>query len=218
MTDRPILFSAPMVRALLDGRKTQTRRTLYSVRKADTNGELPPSRYFKEYLPPNLGLNQIATLGTAHLIQPGDRLWVKETWRTSKVLDHLKPTELDDNRIWYEADRDNCDQHGKTRVSLFMRRWMSRLTLLVTDVRIERLNDCTDEDALAEGVVEDTDGRGFMVPGIEHPNKDFPYLSRSTARGMYAALWDTINGSGEWLGNPWVVAISFEVQQRNIDV
>lgn len=226
MTDRPILFSAPMVRALLDGRKTQTRRPLYVVRNAKETGEMPPSRYFPDYPPPNLGLNQIATLGTAHLIQPGDRLWVKETWRTNYGLDFYdddlgrcpKPTDMDPatTAIEYLADGER-ELGGKTRVSLFMRRWMSRLTLVVTDVRIERLNDCTEEDALAEGVVEDDDGRGFMVPGVEHPNKDFPNLSRATAVGMYAALWDTINGSGEWLGNPWVVAISFDVEQRNID-
>lgn len=217
MTDRPILFSAPMVQALLDGRKTQTRRPLYVVRKMKETGELPPSRYFPDYPPPHLGLNQIATLGTAHLIQPGDRLWVKETWRTGAAADGLRPTELNtDCRIDYLATPDGLTQ-GKTRVSLFMRRWMSRLTLTVTDVRIERLNDCTEEDALAEGVVEDPDGRGFMVPGLEHPNKDFPWLSRATARGMYAALWDEINGSGEWLGNPWVVRICFDVERRNID-
>src|SRR3546814_19487329 len=83
MTDRPILFSAPMVRALLAGEKTQTRRALYTVRDIDEHREPAQRfRYLPDFPPPNLGLNQMATLGTAWKIQPGDRLWVKETWRT----------------------------------------------------------------------------------------------------------------------------------------
>lgn len=216
MTDRPILFSAPMVRALLDGRKTQTRRALYSVRDAKGTGELPSSRYFPDYPPPNLGLNQIATLGTAHLIAPGDRLWVKETWRTASAADGFKPTELNtDCRIDYLATPDGLT-HGKTRVSLFMRRWMSRITLTVTDVRIERLQDCSEADAIAEG--------------IEHcPDKGLPpsywrdYLVSETRIWFgdpvqsYRSLWNSINGAGAWEANPWVVAISFDVAQRNID-
>lgn len=225
MTDRPILFSAPMVRALLEGRKTQTRRPLYVVRNAKETGEMPPSRYFPDYPPPNLGLNQIATLGTAHLIQPGDRLWVKETWRTNYGLDFYdddlgrcpKPTDMDPETtaIEYLADGER-ELGGKTRVSLFMRRWMSRLTLTVTDVRIERLQDISREDAIAEG--------------IEHcPDKGLPpsywrdYLV-SEARiwfgdpvQSYRSLWNSINGAGAWEANPWVVAISFDVEQRNID-
>ena len=87
MTDRPILFSAPMVRALLAGSKTQTRRPLYRAHKIDDTRAGPQVRYFKDYLPPNLGLDYMATLGTAHLIEPGDRLWVKETWRTASAAD-----------------------------------------------------------------------------------------------------------------------------------
>ena len=198
MTDRPILFSAPMVRALLDGRKTQTRRALYSIRKIDENGDLPPSRYFKEYLPPNLGLNQIATLGTAHLIQPGDRLWVKETWQTLQGFDDLKPTAIKEGApIGYIAGG-GTTTGGKTRVSLFMRRWMSRLTLLVTDVRIERLQHISEADSVREGVT-------LIEESVECPIE------------AYRLLWNSINGAGAWEANPWVVAISFEVQKRNID-
>lgn len=206
MTDRPILFSAPMVRALLEGRKTQTRRPLYVVRNAKETGEMPPSRYFPDYPPPNLGLNQIATLGTAHLIAPGDRLWVKETWRTASAADWFKPTELNtDCRIDYLATPDGLT-HGKTRVSLFMRRWMSRLTLTVTDVRIERLQDCSEADAIAEGC----DAAPLVMRN--------DYLSPpETFKAGYRKLWDQINGAGAWEANPWVVAISFDVEQRNID-
>lgn len=215
MTDRPILFSAPMVRALLEGRKTQTRRPLYVVRNAKETGEMPPSRYFPDYPPPNLGLNQIATLGTAHLIQPGDRLWVKETWRTNYGLDFYdddlgrcpKPTDMDPETtaIEYLADSER-ELGGKTRVSLFMRRWMSRLTLTVTDVRVERLQDCSESDAIAEGC--------DAAPVVMRND----YLSPpETFKAGYRKLWDQINGAGAWEANPWVVAISFIVRRGNID-
>jgi len=215
VTDRPILFSAPMVRALLEGRKTQTRRPLYVVRNAKETGEMPPSRYFPDYPPPNLGLNQIATLGTAHLIQPGDRLWVKETWRTNYGLDFYdddlgrcpKPTDMDPETtaIEYLADSER-ELGGKTRVSLFMRRWMSRLTLTVTDVRVERLQDCSESDAIAEGC--------DAAPVVMRND----YLSPpETFKAGYRKLWDQINGAAAWEANPWVVAISFDVEQRNID-
>jgi len=220
VADKAILFSTPMVRALLEGRKTQTRRALNPQ-------PFPVGGPFYRPFPvadPNYWYS-VGRRGLVCNIQkvryaPGDRLWVKETWRASKVADELPPRALVGggySRVWYEADRDNCDQHGKVRVSIHMPRWASRITLTVTEVRIQRLNDCTEEDAIAEGCVWDDDKAGFWVPGVEHPMKGFPYLARATAREMYAALWDTINGSGEWLGNPWVVAVTFDVAPGNID-
>lgn len=156
MTDRPMLFSAPMVQALLDGRKTQTRRPLYRAHKIDDTREGPQVRYFPNYPPPNLGLNHMATLGTAHLLRPGDRIWVKETWRAGAGYDGARPSDIPPfARIWFEADgcNDNADAISKkARPSIFMPRWASRITLTVTDVRIERLNDCSEADAIAEGV------------------------------------------------------------------
>jgi hypothetical protein len=77
----------------------------------------------------------------------------------------------------------------------------------------------TKGDALAEGIVHDASAgyNRFHVPGIEHPNKKFPELSRTNAREMYAALWDRINGSGAWLENPWVWALIFKVHHQNVD-
>ena len=201
-----------MVRALIEGRKSQTRRPLYVVRNMKETGELPPSRYFPDYPPPHLGLNQIATLGTAHLIQPGDRLWVKETWRTMSGADGLKPTALNtDCRIEYLATPEGLAE-GKTRVSLFMRRWMSRLTLTVTDVRIERLQDISREDAIAEGIQRVGGGmlRWENWSGAEGQ-------SGSSPQAAYGLLWNSINGAGSWNANPWVVRICFAVEMRNID-
>jgi hypothetical protein len=123
-----------------------------------------------------------------------------------------------DYPVIYAADADWSTNKtvGRFRQGMHMPRWASRLTLTVTDVRVERLQAISEADALAEGVVQHRDGY-FEVPGVRHPNKDFGALARVTAREMYAALWDVINGSGAWLADPWIVATTFEVALRNID-
>ncbi len=117
--------------------------------------------------------------------------------------------------VFYRASAPH--EAGPWSPSIHMPRRLSRLTLTVTGVKLERLNDITEADALAEGVVWDADKQWFHVPGVAHPNKEFPVLSRVTAREMFAALWDVIHGSGAWLANPWIVAVSFETALRNID-
>ncbi len=245
MPDHPILFSAPMVRALLAGTKTQTRRLLsearvfatpeteaFTLRGDDLTRALQNASGFRhldgngwfwesdafEWQAPALRTGWMAHIGYA----PGDRLWVREAWRTQSFDDHWRPSELNaGNTLWrYEADGvrshpDPVSRFGKLRPGIHMPRWASRLTLIVTDVRVQRLQDISEEDARAEGVVPHPNG-GFWVPGVEHPNPDFPYLARPTAREMYAALWDVINGSGAWIANPWVRATTFEVHHRNI--
>lgn len=224
MTDRPILFSAPMVRALLDGRKTQTRRVLKPQHErpilecfwSDTGWA-----YALEGS--ENGCTCVPAKGPRFAF--GDRLWVKE--RCFIPPAHISERDMRDGAdtwptAYYAADDLEGGQEmverckWRHRVSIHMPRWASRLTLTVTDVRVERLQAISEADAIAEGVVADPE-KGFWVPGVEHPSKDFPWLSRSTARGMYAALWDAINGSGEWLADPWVVAVSFDVRKGNID-
>lgn len=213
-----------MVRVLLDGRKTQTRRILKGVpewcspdRKPGYSCLTPPGHIeFRGYYP---GDDQIEPgYGSKFVKLPalkGDRLWVKETWRTNYGLDFYdddlgrcpKPTDMDPETtaIEYLADGER-ELGGKTRVSLFMRRWMSRLTLTVTDVRVERLQDCSESDAIAEGC--------DAAPVVMRND----YLSPpETFKAGYRKLWDQINGAGSWEANPWVVAISFDVEQRNID-
>ena len=159
MKERPILFSAPMVRALLAGTKTVTRRLDERWARA----------------------------------QPGDRIWVKETWAADAAWDIYKPTNIPETATMvYLADnaivrpRANFAR-GKTRVSLFMRRWMSRLTMELTSVCVEPLQDITEEDARAEGVED----------GANDP------------RELYAALWDSINPKAPWASNPPVVRLAF---------
>ncbi len=228
MGDWPILFSAPMVQALLAGRKTQTRR-LFKPRGFEFyTHEVSGDRY-NEYRPYRDGTwdgsritggGPMGAFGWGEGLYsylpyaPGDQLWVKETWRAQKAHDDIKPSLIPPcSRVWHEADgRDNCDQHGKTRVSIFMPRWASRLTLTVTDVRVERLQDIVREDAIAEGVQRVGGGmlRWENWSGAEGQSSTSP-------QGAYALLWNSINGPGAWDANPWVVAVSFDVHRCNID-
>ena len=187
MADRPILFSGPMVRSLLDGRKTQTRRVL-KVRR---------------------GLHPPCADDTADVLLPlaayrvGDRLWVRETWENSiGSPDEVsyRATAVDDG--WRPEE---VGEH-KWRPSIFMPRWASRLTLTVTRVRVQRLQDISPADAIAEGIAPTAT---IHTIDCDTPNPCYDYRS----------LWDSLNakrGFG-WETNPWVVALTFTVARQNID-
>lgn len=197
MTDRPILFSAPMVRALIEGRKTQSRRVLKPQ--------------------PQSGADKVDAL---FRFCPGDHLWVRET---HAFVGSVDPGWLLYRASGYEAE---CERHGfdfpyppesqvRWRPSLYMPRSASRLTLAVTEVRVERLQAISEADARAEGVSADLSitaahnhwcdlGGGDLVTGWD-------------AREVYAGLWNHINGPGAWAENPWVAALTFTVHHRNID-
>jgi hypothetical protein len=213
--EKPILFSGPMVRAILEGRKTQTRRTVKVVsgRGGVSLVHLPGAPGIYEHLDyDGAGLvhfqpeRQAKPLRTPYG-QPGDRLWVRETWAPVDQLADRVERE-DPVCVGYRADysaisheSDNVHQLDVThwnwehssvrwRPSIFMPRWASRLTLEVTDVRVERLQDISEKDAKAEGV-------GFHVGG---PVKAFE------------TLWDSINGGRPWRcwdDNPWVWVVGF---------
>lgn len=208
MTDRPILFSAPMVRALLDGRKTQTRRIL------KPQPELLPNGTWHVF---NSGGGTVG-VETADMpavapdyvrYEVGDRLWVRETWAPVDAIKHNDPgTQALADNGFYRADQSVHDDEITTwKPSIFMPRWASRLTLIVIDVRVQRLQDCNDSDAIAEGVTG-SPGIDIDIDGFWWPNQP---------KKRYRELWDRINGAGAWEANPWVVAIIFEVLKRNID-
>lgn len=194
MTERPILFSAPMVRALLAGTKTQTRREV-KPQTAILTDEM--ARAFG--VQPPLGENSAVVRCPYGAV--GDRLWVKETWFTAENLDGIKPTDLSsDVRINYAADLAEDDIIlGRLRPSIFMRRWMSRITLELTAVRVERLNEISEADAIAEGVASEDHIR---KPGD-------PYLPLVSPVEHYAKLWESLNGAGSWAANPWVWVLTF---------
>jgi len=181
MRERPILFSAPMVRAILDGRKTQTRRVVKPQPRPDR--------------PPRIAVgvrgwdgNQFTTVRSPYGLA-GDRLWVRETWRQAY------PKTSYSEGIVYRADKpkalgmDEYSDRHKWRPSIFMARAASRITLEVTGARIERLQAISKADAIAEGV-----------------EYEFPIDPRDAFR----SLWWSINGAESWDANPWVWVVEFK--------
>lgn len=215
MTGRPILFSAPMVRALLNGTKTQTRRL---VKGLDLHA--PRITSFVETVgwwkprAASTALEQqfITTWPEAQRCPygvPGDTLWVKETHRFDCAYDHLKPTAIPSAAaVFYGADNGKVGDGfpGKTRVSLHMQRRFSRITLRSTDVRVERLNEISADDADAECFGGDYPEN--VLPEL-FPRRDDGWGHLSLPE-CYARLWEHINGPGSWALNPWVWAINFE--------
>lgn len=206
--DRPILFSAPMVRALLDGRKTMTRRVL------DAWCDEPPAfvdggviTAYDEHDRPYRWPRTYAI---------GDRLYVREAWHAARSLDGTPPRDIPrDADIEHAATARSYAEiglKGKLRPAMFLPRWASRLTLIVTDVRVQRLQEISEEDAIAEGV------ECWSEPGLVSWRVD-DAMSFVGAVDAYHLLWDELNakrGYG-WHENPWVVCLSFEVHRCNID-
>lgn len=232
MKERSILFSAPMVRALLAGTKTVTRRL---VKPQPTTERLPrdewgsselglaplPARYFPFRAVDDEHSNYAITCPVA---DKGDVLWVREAWRTSKCVDDKPGSVLETPGngygwpVWCEADGVEHRWGGKAqggpgftapgryRHARFMPRWASRLMLRVSDVRIERLHEITEADAKAEGVERGT---------CTHPDCSPGSCASSRYRPEFAMLWDAINGKrASWASNPWCWAISFEVMSE----
>lgn len=220
MKERPILFSAPMVRALLDGRKTQTRRMV----------KPQPTKLGDRTMFGGAMVLDEATLRTMFCPYgaPGDRLWVRETWKVSSESNHY-PT--DEKRLYVEyragavagtgqqQSKFSIQRDGELaraawgkgkasswRPSIFMPRWASRITLEVTGVRVERLQAITDEDAKAEGC------NGFdPEPAAEGGTIYYrPGISGAPdPRAHFRVLWESINGAESWAANPWVWVVEF---------
>ena len=220
MTDRPIIFSAPMIRALLDGRKTQTRRIIKPSPEFCGGGR---SRDPQNWNDPDAWGWENYDEGCWNLLSegytgrpfyaPGDRLWVREAWRFDAEWDDCPPREFDGaDAIHYEADGEtrlhlwgNPFTPGRLRPPIHMPRWASRLTLLVTDVRVQRLQEISEDDARAEGVGS-TLTRFPDGGSIGHP-----------ASWHFEQLWGQIHGPDAWDANPWVAAVTFDVKHGNID-
>lgn len=197
MKERPILFSGPMVRAILEGRKTQTRRVVQDAKIPTAHPGGGPKLAVPDWY-----------LEDCPYGQPGERLWVRENgWerpeRTAKMMregaDTWPAYEYDADGIDAESAMDNKRWGWKRRPSIFMPRRAARLTLEITGIRVERLQDISKEDALAEGITVNASPR--MAPygtGWAHQVS------------AYKELWESIHGPGSWDRNPWVWVITFK--------
>lgn len=263
MTDRPILFSAPMVRALLDGRKTQTRRVLKpqpslapvhhfrSIGTSTKTGKTewqacqPNGRYVDAFSGPAGCVHDYCTTPS-----PGDRLWVREAYyqrghwepvahkrtkagRQKWAFIPTGPVSFDEPAEYRKGrhHKDLSTVSWHKRLGRFMPRWASRLTLTVTDVRVERLQDISEADALAEGIYDESVLVGAHCHAghhvEEHGTRYFSHTEADdisedgngfeSAAEAYGALWNHINGPGAWDANPWIVALTFTVARHNID-
>jgi hypothetical protein len=207
--ERPILFSAPIVRALLDGSKTQTRRIVQPHRADDAFVLLDHGDGWWPYRSEDGESANVDNMEYAFNCpygKPGDRLWVRETWKAHTTFDHLPPRDIPETHVWYLAD-DGYKAESRTRVSMHMPRWASRILLEIVSVRVERLNDCSATDAVAEGIRR-------LGPGFErwHPDPADVDHTGSTQDPVlaYRGLWESINGAGSWAANPWVWVVKFK--------
>jgi hypothetical protein len=196
MIERPILFSGGMVRAILEDRKAKTRRI---VKPQPTITPLDDGRYDAAWggrfalvcSTPGECLSPWSPYG-----QPGDRLWVRETFSEFDTLNGMV--------CWYKAESDDSDYwHNVTwRPSIHMPRRLSRITLEIVAVRVERLNDISEEDAIAEGIERHKNG------AWKHYTEPLAYCTN--AKDSFRSLWEQINGTESWTANPWVWVISFK--------
>ena len=222
--DLPIPFMPAMIRALLAERKTKTRRVVDQSAFRDGPDGVEVWTGFMgwqtfEWAKANRGACGKGTLPPHVGV---DLLWVREAWRTLHANDCLAPRHLAEDRrkITYEADPENRNPlwaFGRLRAGMHMPRWASRLTLIITDVRVERLQDISEADAIAEGC--SPVGQEFLIPG--HYLYTDPSKARTarTAVSAFQSLWNCLNderGYG-WDANPWVAATTFEVVHGNID-
>ena len=197
MKERPILFNADMVNAILDGRKTQTRRIVKPTKDRNGSGcQLAPCEIAGEV---NGGDYALCPYG-----QPGDRLWVRENFL------YLMHGDVTAGDIKYCASIDSRSAAGsknpgywwRKRPSIHMPRWASRITLEIVSVRVERLKQMSERDALQEGI-------GLVLADNWPDPKAMSEAVAKSRRAGFKLLWESINGAESWDANPWVWVVEF---------
>ena len=233
MKERGIPMNGPNVINILEGRKTHTRRII--------KNQPCPAALLSRDACANSGYSFIHDLYDDQLLtcpqgKPGDRLWVREAWRTGEKLDahsgskiaeladaagykgprpkcSLKYEADDCYRAWCSNDIEEFGEWGRYRHARFMPRWAARTVLDIVDIRVERLNEISADDAKAEGIspcIETVSG---------HPLTYKDYTNCKTPRmdcfldpiQSFCTLWESINGKGSWKENPWVWVIEFKM-------
>lgn len=211
MRERPIIFNAEMVRAVLDGRKTQTRRIVKGVPSAhDFQGWVLSSTCPKDESKACWAIGKSPILNKPIRVRcpfgaVGDRLWVRETFRV-----HSRATDVatlvykaSEQQSWTQQTHrvpiEKCHKPAvvdKWTPSIHMPRWASRIKLEITGVRVERLNSMTERDAIAEGCI----GGHNSIPG---------YHYSATPHEHFHHVWQSIYGADSWVANPWVWVVEF---------
>lgn len=197
--ERPILFSAPMIRAILAGTKSQTRRVVKPQPQPNGGAGLHPVAPYQNphgqwaWVLAATGMGSGGDLFSCPYGKPGDRLWVRESTEEDCIGSESFARYAADgftSRLAWWYSRKACP-------SIHMPRWASRIDLEIESVRVERLQDISEADALAEGVNVHPDHHGKPRDSIYSPVQ------------AYRDLWESINGAGSWAANPWVFVISF---------
>ena len=220
MKSKPILFSTPMVQAILEGRKTQTRRVVKGVN----------DHYYQSLVNHASGKHTFVMNGNyspepkgviekkCPFGQVGDVLWIRETWQNS------------DNNVYYHYKADFTEPGKGWKPSIFMPKDAARIWLKITNVRVERLNEISDEDAIKEGIDFEifNDESDTFIYRNYLKGKDFYSFSEygwnfgkeihSAPVASYCSLWEKINGDGSWNANPWVWVIEFERIEKHSEV
>ncbi|CAA0327728.1 hypothetical protein [Klebsiella pneumoniae] len=249
MTERGMIFNAEMVRAILDGRKTQTRRIMKpQPEPCPRGGHWWPSNVFKTMLHVEEEM-QNGKGGWGGLVgdacpfgDVGDRIWVREAYRFPASLDDVSPTGVGEMAVatgyrkpwaptFYEFTGTFSDgwkgfetppkvsDAGKLRPSIHMPRWASRILLEITDVRVERLNAISEEDAQREGVHTEVWDQTVVARNYAARDEFFQFWSEDMPhyvemnqlyRSSFRSLWESIYGAENWQANPWVWVIEFK--------
>lgn len=227
MNIKPILFSTPMVQAILEGRKTMTRRVL----KQQPSIKSGVGKWIKSKIIQIVGGEEVVL---EYMIKNspykvGDILWIRETWQHTV---NLGINILDENSGYiYKASENGKDweentEEWKWKPSLFMPKESCRLFLKITNVKVERLQDISEKDAKAEGVescIADRENFGVRAAGMRlyrdydrknNSLKDYPCNGFEFAKTSFETLWQSINGEQSWNDNPYVWVISFEICEK----
>ncbi|WP_317451474.1 hypothetical protein [Pseudomonas azotoformans] len=223
-----MLFNGAMVRAILSGQKTVTRRLVKGNQIPSRSKSDSPEHQWIAVVQdhPRWGFAafgateqecaaELAMYGGCPYGRRGDRLWVRETWAADAQVDEVAPRDLSQGEpIYYAADgaarQTGCAmiKPGKGRPSIHMPRWVSRILLEITDVRVERLQDISEEQALAEGIIPHVRGGWHWHPHDPSNVDDWHQFGFKSPAFAFQDLW--IGTGGDWDSNPWIWCVNFK--------
>ena len=234
MKETPILFTPDHIRAILEGRKTQTRRVIPPVKHPGWTGYMMSNdKTHAIECGPDYPDDESDFVRNPYGV-PGDRLWVREGWKTGDKLDRFNATEIavkcieagyekpgaplkflaDGKEFQFgDSDKEDFGDWGRIRSGRFMPKWVARLWLEITDVRVERVQEISAIDAMAEGICKTDYWKPKEVDGKPFEEKwwdDYEFWTRYP-QIAYKGLWDSINGKKHpWSSNPWTWALTFK--------